>query len=254
MSRATVISFPMQKGGVGKTTTSKNVTEILGQNYKVLAVDNDQNADFTDTFTSKKVIERSGAKTLYDVYIKGDKIKDVAMSITDNIDLVPSSIMLANVDIELTARMSREFVLAKALKEVEDDYDFIIIDCSPSLSVTTINALVASDITIYVTQLEYFSKQGLEQLQKTVTMVKEINPELNDMGLLLTMNDNTNHVKDVIEELEESEYDILGKIDRATLVRDSIMSKEAVFQLDPEHKVAKQYQNFVNEILSGVNK
>lgn len=115
-------------------------------------------------------------------------------------------------------------------------------------------AIVASDITIYVTQLEYFSKQGLEQLQKTVTMVKEINPELNDMGLLLTMNDNTNHVKDVIEELEESEYDILGKIDRATLVRDSIMSKEAVFQLDPEHKVAKQYQDFVNKILSGVNK
>lgn len=68
------------------------------------------------------------------------------------------------------------------------------------------------------------------------------------------MNDNTNHVKDVIEELEENEYDILGKIDRATLVRDSIMSKEAVFQIDPEHKVAKQYQDFVNEILSGVNK
>ncbi|HFK2747258.1 TPA: ParA family protein [Enterococcus faecalis] len=249
MKKATVLSFPMQKGGVGKTTTSKNVTEILGVTSKVLAVDNDQNADFTDTFTSKKVLEQSGVPTLYDVYIKNLDINDVKIKITENIDLVPSSIMLANVDIELTARMSREFVLKKAIEKVIYDYDFIIIDCSPSLNMTTINALVASDYTIYVTQLEYFSMQGLEQLQKTVDMVKEINPTLTDLGLILTMADGTNHVKDVLDELSASSYNLLGTIDRATLVRDSIMSKQAVFQFDQNHKVAKQYQAFVNTLL-----
>ncbi|WP_054639979.1 AAA family ATPase [Lactococcus fujiensis] len=88
------------------------------------------------------------------------------MQITENIDLVPSSIMLANVDIELTAKMSREYILKKAIDKVRSDYDYIIIDCSPSLSMTTINALVASDYTVFVTQSEYFSKQGLRQLQK----------------------------------------------------------------------------------------
>lgn len=129
------------------------------------------------------------------------------------------------------------------------DYDFIIIDCSPSLNMTTINALVASDFTIYVTQLEYFSMQGLEQLQKTVDMVKEINSELKDLGLILTMADGTNHVKDVLDELKDSSYKLLGTIDRATLVRDSIMAKQAVFQYEKNHKVANQYQEFVDTLL-----
>lgn len=249
MKKATVLSFPMQKGGVGKTTTSKNVAEILGRNSKVLAIDNDQNADYTDTFVSKKVIEKSGVPNLYDVYIKNLDINDIKIKITDNIDLVPSSIMLANVDIELTVRMSREFVLKKAIDKVIYDYDFIIIDCSPSLNMTTINALVASDFTIYVTQLEYFSMQGLEQLQKTVDMVKEINSELEDLGLILTMADGTNHVKDVLDELKDSSYKLLGTIDRATLVRDSIMAKQAVFQYEKNHKVANQYQEFVDTLL-----
>lgn len=249
MQKATVISFPMQKGGVGKTTTSRNVAGILGENYKVLAIDNDQNADFTDTFTSKKVIEKSGQATLYDVYIKDALIDDVKIKINDNIDLVPSSIMLASVDVELSARMSREFVLRKAIEKVIYDYDYIIIDCSPSLNITTINALVASDFTVYVTQLEYFSMQGIEQLQKTVNLVKEINPKLTELGLILTMADDTNHVRDIKTELSESNYDLLGTIDRATLVRDANMAKQAVHEFSKKHKVAGQYQSFVDRLL-----
>ena len=237
----------MQKGGVGKSTSSKNEIEELGKKFKVLGIDNDQNADLTDSFTSKKVVERSGAKTLYDVYTKGASIRDVRMSITDNIDIVPSNI-------ELSSKMSREFVLKKAIDEIKEEYDYIIIDCSPSLSITTINALAASDGAIYITQLEYFAKQALEQLEKTVNLVKEINPNLETLGLLLTMSDSTNHVKDMIEELKESDYRILGQIDRATVVRDSIMAKQAVFQYDSSHKVAKQYHDFVNNMIKELEK
>ncbi len=254
MTKAKTIANIMQKGGVGKSTSSKNEIEELGKKFKVLGIDNDQNADLTDSFTSKKVVERSGAKTLYDVYTKGASIRDVRMSITDNIDIVPSSIMLANVDIELSSKMSREFVLKKAIDEIKEEYDYIIIDCSPSLSITTINALAASDGAIYITQLEYFAKQALEQLEKTVNLVKEINPKLETLGLLLTMSDSTNHVKDMIEELKESDYSILGQIDRATVVRDSIMAKQAVFQYDSSHKVAKQYHDFVNNMIKELEK
>lgn len=249
-NKATVISFPMQKGGVGKTTTSRNVAGILSQNYKVLAIDNDQNADLTDTFTSKRIIEQTDQPTIYDIYINKSSINDVKMKITDNLDLVPANITLANVDVELSSKLSREFILKKAIAEVTSEYDYVIIDCSPSLNITTINALVASDYTVYVTQLEYFSMQAINQLQKTVNLVKEINPTLKELGLILTMADDTNHVRDIKQELGESEYKLLGTINRATLVRDANMAKQAVFEFSKKHKVARQYQAFVDNLLS----
>ncbi|KZU18601.1 ParA family protein [Lactiplantibacillus plantarum] len=249
-AKATVISFPMQKGGVGKTTTSRNVAGILSQNYKVLAIDNDQNADLTDTFTSKRIVEQTDQPTIYDIYINKSSINDVKMKITDNLDLVPANITLANVDVELSSKLSREFILKKAIAEVASEYDYVIIDCSPSLNITTINALVASDYTVYVTQLEYFSMQAINQLQKTVNLVKEINPTLKELGLILTMADDTNHVRDIKQELGESEYKLLGTINRATLVRDANMAKQAVFEFSKKHKVARQYQVFVDNLLS----
>lgn len=249
-NKATVISFPMQKGGVGKTTTSRNVAGILSQNYKVLAIDNDQNADLTDTFTSKRIIEQTDQPTIYDIYINKSSINDVKIKITDNLDLVPANITLANVDVELSSKLSREFILKKAIAEVASEYDYVIIDCSPSLNITTINALVASDYTVYVTQLEYFSMQAINQLQKTVNLVKEINPTLKELGLILTMADDTNHVRDIKQELGESEYKLLGTINRATLVRDANMAKQAVFEFSKKHKVARQYQAFVDNLLS----
>ncbi|KZU18130.1 ParA family protein [Lactiplantibacillus plantarum] len=249
-NKTTVISFPMQKGGVGKTTTSRNVAGILSQNYKVLAIDNDQNADLTDTFTSKRIVEQTDQPTIYDIYINKSSINDVKMKITDNLDLVPANITLANVDVELSSKLSREFILKKAIAEVASEYDYVIIDCSPSLNITTINALVASDYTVYVTQLEYFSMQAINQLQKTVNLVKEINPTLKELGLILTMADDTNHVRDIKQELGESEYKLLGTINRATLVRDANMAKQAVFEFSKKHKVARQYQAFVDNLLS----
>ena len=235
MALGKVISDVMQKGGVGKTTTTKNLIEELGRKYKVLGIDNDAQADCTDTFMSKKVVELSGQKTTYDIYMNDASIDDVKVKISENIDFVPSNILLANVDVELSSKLSREFVLKKAIDKVKDQYDFIVIDCAPSLSIATINALVASDAAVYVTQVEYFSMQAIGQLQNTVNMVKEINQNLKVLGLLLTMVDETNHVKDVIEELTDTNYEVLGEIDRRTAVRDSIVAKKAMFQYDPTH-------------------
>lgn len=249
--RAKVLSSAMQKGGVGKTTTTKNLgfnLSLFGK--KVLLVDNDQNADTTDSCVSKLVVEESGQPTIYDVYMGRASINDVKIKVSENIDLVPSSVDLASVEVELSSMIAREFKLKKALEEVIYDYDYILIDCSPSLSISTINALVASDATIYIVQLEYFSMNAIRVLQKTVDIVLELNPSLEVLGLLLTMSDGTNHVKEVKEELEDTDYEVLGVISRSTTVRDAIMAKQAIGEFEPNHKTALEYKEFAENVLS----
>lgn len=182
-----IISFTNQKGGVGKTTSAVNVAASLGKlDKKVLLVDIDPQGNAS---TGVGLIERGDLNTIYDVIVDGTDIKN-AIYTTEfkNLDVIPSVIGLAGAEIEISQTEYRERLLKRALSSVSDNYDYIIIDCPPSLSLLTINALVASDGFIIPVQCEYYALEGLVQLMSSVSAVREYyNPDLRLTGILVTM-------------------------------------------------------------------
>ncbi len=183
------IAVANQKGGVGKTTTSVNLSSCLGAfGKKVLLIDTDPQGNASSGVgTEKEKIEKS----VYDVLINGLDIEDVIIKTEfNNLYLCPSNINLAGAEIELVGEDNREFLLKEALKKVKDKFDFIIIDCPPSLGLLTLNSFVCADSVIIPIQCEYYALEGLSQLTNTIRKIKgALNPDLELEGVLLTMYD-----------------------------------------------------------------
>ncbi|RKJ19486.1 ParA family protein, partial [Butyricicoccus sp. 1XD8-22] len=199
-----IISIANQKGGVGKTTTSINLGACLAYiGKKVLIVDIDPQGNAT----SGAGIDKGDVnECVYDVLVDDADIKKVIQeTAVENLSVVPSTIQLAGAEIELVPTISREVRLKRALDEVRDQYDFILIDCPPSLGLLTINALTASDSVLIPVQCEYYALEGLSQLLNTVRIVqKHLNQELMIEGVLLTMLDaRTNLGLQVIQEVKK---------------------------------------------------
>jgi len=246
-----VISIANQKGGVGKTTTSINISTILAKKGKrVLLID----ADPQGNATSGIGIEKKTEKSIYDVIIEETKIEEVVLETqVKNLKICPSNINLAGAEVELVSMMSREYRLKERIEEEKENYDYIIIDCPPSLGLITLNAFTASDSVLIPVQCEYYALEGLEQLMNTVNLVKKhLNKELELEGAVLTMYDaRTNLSNQVVKEVKNYFED---KVYKTVIPRNVRLSEAPSFGMpislyDPKSKGAKCYDKLVKEIL-----
>ena len=245
-----VISIANQKG-VGKTTTSINISTILAKKGKrVLLID----ADPQGNATSGIGIEKKTEKSIYDVIIEETKIEEVVLETqVKNLKICPSNINLAGAEVELVSMMSREYRLKERIEEEKENYDYIIIDCPPSLGLITLNAFTASDSVLIPVQCEYYALEGLEQLMNTVNLVKKhLNKELELEGAVLTMYDaRTNLSNQVVKEVKNYFED---KVYKTVIPRNVRLSEAPSFGMpislyDPKSKGAKCYDKLVKEIL-----
>jgi chromosome partitioning protein len=248
---ARVIAFANQKGGVAKTTTTLNLGVALKElGNRVLVVDLDPQGNLTmSQGMNPDAIERS----MFDVLVHRVPISDVISSV--EVDIAVSSIDLAGAELALSALIGRERALDKALVEVRDKYEFILLDTPPSLGLLTINAFVAADGVIVPVQCEYLSLRGLVQLENTLAMVREnLNPHVRVEGIVPTMYDGrTLHAREAIEILEEH----FGDLVYDTRIRKTIRYAEApvkgssVLRYDPSGPAAQAYRDLAKEVLDG---
>lgn len=267
-----VITVTNQKGGVAKTTTAAALGFGIAQKgYKVLLVDTDAQCNLTDTSfpvneQGKVINQQEIKKSIFDIMVRKEKIKDVILHTQyDKVDLVPSSIYLSGIDVQLMSSLRREMILADALNEVADNYDYVIIDTPPSLSWMTMNAMVASDDIIIPTYLERFSIQGIKQLYENIVTIKStINPKLKILGLVVTRNKGKTVVgKNMWATVEKLAEIMQTSVFKAT-IREQVAINEAQLSgrniydyLNKARKtirgnVADDYRAFVDEVLEKV--
>lgn len=249
-----IIAVTNQKGGVGKTTTSVNLSACLSrEGKKVLLVDIDPQGNSTSGIGINKAdVEHC----IYDVLINDIPIKDVINKIeVEGLDVIPATIQLAGAEIELVPVVSREVKLKKSLNEVRDLYDYIIIDCPPSLGVLTINSLTAADSVLIPIQCEYYALEGLSQLLNTVRLVqKHLNVDLEIEGVLLTMFDaRTNLGIQVVEEVKKYFQDKVYStiIPRNVRLSEAPSHGKSIIKYDPKSKGAEIYMELAKEVIKG---
>lgn len=247
-----IVSFSNQKGGVGKTTTCVNMAAFLAQfGKKILLVDLDPQGNAT---TGLGLIKSDLEKSVYNVLIEEEDIlENIEETEVDGLSLLPSSIDLAGAEVELVYKRSREKILKTALEKIRDDYDYIMIDCSPSLGLLTINALAAADTVIIPIQSEYYALEGLSQLMNTIALVKQkLNPALEIDGVVLTMYDGRSLIsRQIADEIKKFFSKKLFEIvipRNVRLIEASSYGKPIMLH-DPKCAGAKAYKALTQEYL-----
>ena len=246
-----IISLANQKGGVGKTTTTVNLGTILAKKgKKVLLIDADPQGNATSGLGVEKEVEYS----TYDILVNDIKIQDAIQdTIIKNLKVCPANMSLAGAEVELVSMMSREQRLKEKLDEVKDYFDYILIDCPPSLGLITLNAFTASNSVLIPVQCEYFALEGLGQLINTINLVKKhLNKEIQIEGALLTMYDiRTNLSNQVVKEVKKY---FENKVYKTVIPRNVRLSEAPSYgmpitEYDPRSKGAKSYTKFAKEFL-----
>lgn len=246
-----IISVANQKGGVGKTTTTVNLSTIIAKKgKKVLLID----ADPQGNATSAVGIDKDSEYSLYDVLINEEDFEKVIVSTkTKNLKVCPSNISLAGAEVELVSMMSREQRLKEQLLKIKDKFDYIFIDCPPSLGLVTLNSFTASDSVLIPVQCEYFALEGLGQLMNTINLVKKhLNKEIKIEGAVLTMYDiRTNLANQVVKEVKKYFQDKVYKqvIPRNVKLSEAPSYGMPIVEYDARSKGAKAYDKLAKEFL-----
>lgn len=259
-SKCKVIAITNQKGGVGKTTTTFNLGVALAkQGKRVLVVDVDPQSNLTtyagwyDENELKYTLTDLMEQSMNDEEIK---TKESILHHNENVDLIPSNLSLSALENSLTYAMSREYTLRNCLSSIKDNYDYILLDCQPSLGMLTINALASANSVIIPVQSEYFALRGMTDLFKIINKVRrQINPTLKIEGALLTLVDSrANLPKEIATQLKDNYGSILKlfntQIPRAVKTAESTSSGGSVFTYDKSGTVANAYSSFAKEVLN----
>lgn len=241
-----------QKGGVGKTTTNVNLSACIAtKGKKVLIIDIDPQGNTTSGFGIDK---NNTESNIYDALLEDDDIKNCIIK-TDytNIDIIPSNVQLAGAEIELTKMSKREYRFKNMINEIRDGYDYIFVDCPPSLGLLTINSLTGVDSVIIPIQCEYYALEGVSQLMNTIQLVKKnLNPSLEIQGVVLSMFDGRTNLS--IQVVDEVKKYFRGKVYRTIIPRNVRLAEAPshgmpIIDYDPKSKGAEAYDELAEEFL-----
>jgi chromosome partitioning protein len=229
----TVLAFTMQKGGVGKTTTTLNLgVALASRGRQVLLIDIDPQANLTQGLgINPEEVEYS----VYEVLLNPDKGTAFATMVTNDVSVIPSTLTLAGAELELSGKVGRELLLKKALKNVRNHFDYILIDPPPSLGLFTLNALAAADAAIVPLQVHAYAFKAMPQLESTIALVRDLNPNLEIGGIVCTLADRRTNLSQVVEQQIRSRY---GELVFQTVIPQNVKLAEAPAAGEPINSYA----------------